>query len=573
MRYYRHYLHYRCFSTCSSRSDVSDEYFHLCSRGLVKQAFETFYKAVWPDPQLFSHLLQAAIPVNSPSLSRQLHSLIITSGSSADRFVSNHLLNLYSKIGCFGSAARLFAVMPSRNIMSGNILINGYVQMGDLEGARQLFDEMPNRNLATWNAMLTGLVQFECNEEGLDLLSQMHELGWLPDEFALGSALRACAGLRSAAAGKQVHGYAAKSGLELNVAVGSSLAHMYTKSGSLEEGEKVIKQMPELNVVAWNTLIAGRAQHGYPEGVLDQYSMMKIAGCVPDKITFVSALSSCSELATLGQGRQIHAEVIKTGAGSIDGVLSSLISMYSRCGCLDESVQAFTESASKDPVLWSAMIAAYGYHGKGEEAIELFETLEKEAIEVNDVTFLSLLYACSHSGLKQQGVKFFDAMIEKYHIKPRVEHYTCLVDLLGRSGCLQEAEAKIRFMPVKPDTVIWKTLLSACKLHKNEEMAKRAAKEITQLDPHDSASYVLLSNIHASGRRWEEASTVRRLMKERNIKKEPGISWVEISNRIHQFCTSDKSRQDSKELVLYLKELTYSMKLRGVGQWRWLVGA
>ncbi|CAM8905953.1 unnamed protein product [Rhodiola kirilowii] len=549
--------------TCSSRFNMSDEYLHLCSTGRVKQAFETFYSDIWQNPQLFSHLIQATISINSLFLARQLHSLTVTSGSWLDKFVSNHLLNLYSKIGCFGFAVKLFDVMPRRNIMSGNILINGYMQIGDLDGARQVFDEMPERNVATWNAMLTGLVQFECNEDGLDVFSQMHVLGWLPDEYALGSALRACAGLRSAVAGEQVHAYAIKNGFESNMVVGSSLAHMYSKSGSLDDGEKVIKQMPELNVVAWNTLIAGRAQHKYPEGVLDQYNMMKAAGCRPDKITFVSALSSCAELATLGQGQQIHAEVIKTGTGSIDGVLSSLISMYSKCGCLNESVEAFNECESKDAVLWSAMIAAYGYHGRGEEAVKLFETLEKEAIEVNDVTFLSLLYACSHCGLKQQGLKFFNMMIEKYHLKPRVQHYTCVVDLLGRSGCLEEAEARIRSLPVKADSVIWKTLLSACKLHKNEEIAKRAAEEIIGLDPSDSVSYVTLSNIHASAQRWEEVSIVRREMKERYIKKEPGISWVEMKNCIYQFCVSDKSHTCSNEIISYLNELTNDLKLRG----------
>lgn len=180
--------------------------------------------------------------------------------------------------------------------MSCNILINGFVQKGDLECAQKVFDEMPERNVATWNAMVTGLVQFEFNEEGLGLFSEMHELGFLPDEFTLGSVFRGCAGLR-AHAGCQVHAYVVKCGFEFNLVVGSSLAHMYMKSGSLVEGEKVIKSMPIRNVVAWNTLIAGKAQNGHSEGVLDQYNMMKIAGFRPDKVTFVSVLSSCSELA------------------------------------------------------------------------------------------------------------------------------------------------------------------------------------------------------------------------------------------------------------------------------------
>ncbi|KAK9285474.1 hypothetical protein L1049_024668 [Liquidambar formosana] len=225
--------------------------------------------------------------------------------------------------------------MRRKNIMSCNILIGAYVQVGDLVNAQKVFDEMPEKNVATWNAMVSGLTQFEFNEEGLGLFSQMNELGFLPDEFTLGSVLRGCAGLRTVVAGRQIHAYVMKTGFEFNLVVGSSLAHMYMKSGSLEEGERVIKAMPIHNVIAWNTLIAGRAQNGFSEVVLDQYNLMKMAGFKPDKITFVSVISSCSELATLGQGQQIHAEAIKAGASSVVPVISSLIKESVLAGLLD----------------------------------------------------------------------------------------------------------------------------------------------------------------------------------------------------------------------------------------------
>ncbi|KAA8526250.1 hypothetical protein F0562_008547 [Nyssa sinensis] len=544
-------------------TNTSNEFTNLCSKGRLKEAFETFKTDIWTDPSLFSHLLQGCIQIQSPSLAKQLHSLIITSGCSSDKFISNHLLNVYSKFGKLRTAVALFGVMSRKNIMSCNILIGGYMQNGDLEGARKVFDEMPERNVATWNAMVTGLTQFEYNEEGLALFSQMHEFGFLPDEFTLGSVLRGCAGLKDLNAGKQVHGYVIRSGFEFSLVVGSSLAHMYMKSGTLGEGEKVIKAMPIQNVVACNTLIAGRAQNGCNEGALDQYNIMRMAGFRPDKITFVSVISSCSELATLRQGQQIHAEVIKTGASIVVSVVSSLISMYSRCGCLDDSVKAFLEREEADVVLWSSMIAAYGFHGRGEEAINLFNRMEREGLEANDVTFLSLLYACSHCGLKNKGIEYFTVMVEKYGLEPRLEHYTCVVDLLGRSGCLDEAEAFIRSMPVKADAIIWKTLLSACKIHKNADMAKRIAEEVLRIDPEDSASYVLLSNIQASAKRWQDVSDVRKAMRDRRVKKEPGISWLEIRDQVHQFCISDKSHPQSMEIDRYLKELTFEMKLCG----------
>ncbi|CAL5342801.1 unnamed protein product [Camellia sinensis] len=422
---------------------------------------------------------------------------------------------------------------------------------------------MPERNVVTWNAMVAGMTKFEFNEEGLSLFSQMHGLGFMLDEFTLGSVLRGCASLKDLNAGRQVHGYVVKSGFEFNLVVGSSLAHMYMKSGSLGEGERVIKAMPIRNVVACNTLIAGRAQNWFSEGALDQYNMMKMAGFRPDRITLVSVISSCLELATLGQGRQIHAEAIKTGASTVVGVISSLISMYSRCGCLDESVKAFLEREEADVVLWTSMIAAYGFHGKGEEAIELFNRMDQVGLDANDVTFLSLLYACSHCGLKDKGLQFFNLMIEKYGLEPQLEHYTCVVDLLGRSGRLEEAEGFIRTMPVKKDAIIWKTLLSACKIHKNADIAKRIAEEVLRFDPQDSAPYVLLSNIQASAKRWQYVSEVRKVTRDRRVQKEPGIGWFEVKNQVHQFCMGDKSHPQSMEIDMYLKEITWEMKLLG----------
>ncbi|GAA0157521.1 hypothetical protein LIER_14773 [Lithospermum erythrorhizon] len=453
--------------------------------------------------------------------------------------------------------------MPYRNVMSCNILIGGFIQIGELGHAIDLFDQMTRRNLASWNAMVTGCIQFGFNEEGLDYFLEMHKVGFLPDVFTVGSVLRGCAGSKELNKGRQVHGYVVKSGLGYSLVVCGSLAHMYMKGGSLGEGEKIIKSMPVRSVAICNTLIAGKAQNGYAEGALEQYNMMKMAGFRPDEITFVSVLSSCSELATLGQGQQIHAEMTKVGVLSVVPVVSTLISMYSKSGCLEEAVKIFEERKEADIVLWSSMLAAYGFHGRGKEAIELVSKMEQEGLEANEVTFLSLLYACSHCGLKDKGLEFFDLMVKKYKLQPQIEHYTCVVDLLGRSGLLEDAEDIIRSMTVKPDAIIWKTLLSACKIHKNADMAKRISKEVLNLNPQDSASYVLLANIQASARRWQDVSEVRKAMRDRNVKKEPGISWLELKNQVHQFIMADKSHPQSEDIGLYLKQLMAELKLWG----------
>ncbi|KAL8161108.1 hypothetical protein V2J09_012597 [Rumex salicifolius] len=521
---------------------AQDQFTTLCSRGHLKEAFENFRFEIWSCPNLFSNLLQGSIFTKSIFLGKQLHGLITTSGCYSDKFINNHLLNVYVKMGSIDIAMKLFGVMPKRNVMSSNILINGYILNGDLEGARKVFDEMPDRNVATWNAMVSCMIQFGLDEEGLVCLEGVQ-------------------GLKALIAGRQIHCYAVKTGLEINLVVGSALAHMYMRCRSLEDGERVIKGMPVR--IACNTLIAGRAQNGYSEGALEQYNLMKMAGFRPDRITFVTVISSCSELATLGQGQQIHAEVLKAGADSVVSAVSSLISMYSRCGCLKDSERIFIERKDIDAVLWSSMIAAYGFHWQGEKAIKLFRQMEEEGMKANEVTFLSLLYACSHSGLKDKGMEYFDIMVKEYGLKPKLEHYTCMVDLLGHSGCLQQAEDMIRTRPVKADAIIWKTLLSACKIHKDIDMARRIAEEALQVNPQESAAYVLLANIHASDKNWEHVSDIRKTMRDRMVRKEPGISWFELKNEFHQFIVGDKSHPRWEEIEFYLKELLLELKEEG----------
>ncbi|KAG6494829.1 hypothetical protein ZIOFF_042591 [Zingiber officinale] len=264
---------------------------------------------------------------------------------------------MYLKLGRVPAARAVFDAMACRNVMSFNILIGGLIHNGDINAARKLFDEMPERNLATWNAMIAGLAHFELDEEGLECFLRLKDAG----------------------SGRQIHAFVVINGFEQDMCVGSSLAHMYMRSGHLEEGERVLKGLPFLNVVSCNTVIAGRAQNGDPKGAFHHFILMKNAGLLPDHVTFVSIISACSDLAALAQGQQVHAQVIHVGVGSVTPVRGSLISMYSKCGCLEDSSTIFSESDASDLVLWSSMIASYGFHGRGEEAIKLFNEMIGEA--------------------------------------------------------------------------------------------------------------------------------------------------------------------------------------------------
>ncbi|KAG6407104.1 hypothetical protein SASPL_130086 [Salvia splendens] len=538
----------------------------LCSRGHLKKAFTTHFNLISSNPLLISHLLKVCVAAGSLPAAHQLHSILTTTGWSTIKFLSNYLINAYAKLHRPDTALKVFDTMPHRNVMSYNIVIGAHIQNGELAAAVELFEEMVERNPATWNAVITGMIGNVLNDEGLRLFARMHREGVSSDAFTLASVSRGCAGLRDLMKGEQVHCYAMRLGLDRDSVVGNSVAHMYMRCGCLVMAERVIQRVPLRNVVICNTLIAGLVQNDCPSSALETYYLMRRAGFYPDSITFVSVVSSCSELSTLGQGQQVHAEAVKAGAMLDAAVVTSLLTMYSRCGCLDDAVRAFEErggGVSSDHVLMSSMIAAYGFHGRGDEAIKLFKRMELEGMEANEITFLSLLYSCSHSGLKEKGIQLFNQMVKKYRLELGVKHYTCVVDLLSRAGCLEEAERFIRSMPVSPDAITWKTLLSGCKTHKNADMAKRIAEEVLKIDPHDTALYVLLSNAQSTAERWHDASRVRKRMKALTVKKEPGMSWYELKNKVHHFTMGDTSHPQFKKIESYLRELMDELRSHG----------
>ncbi|CAM0883617.1 unnamed protein product [Alopecurus aequalis] len=541
--------------------EAKDEFICLCSSGRLKDALRPAFRGVlWSDPSLFAHVFRAcrAIP-----LLRHLHAFAATSGAAGDRFTTNNLLLAYADLGDLPTARHLFERIPKRNVMSWNILIGGYIKNGDLKSARKLFDEMPTRNVATWNAMVAGLTNVGLDEDSLGFFLAMRREGMHPDEFGLGSVFRCCAGLADLVSGRQVHAYVVRCGMDIDMCVGNSLAHMYMRCGRLAEGEAVLQALPSLTVVSFNTTIAGRTQHGDSEGALEYFSMMRGVGLAADVVTFVSVITCCSDLAALAQGQQVHAQVIKAGVDKVVPVITSLVHMYSRCGCLGDSERVYSGYCGSDLFLLSAMISACGFHGQGHKAVELFRQMMNGGAKPNEVTFLALLYACSHTGLKDEGLDFFELMTKTYGLQPSVKHYTCIVDLLGRSGCLDEAEALILSMPVRADGVIWKTLLSACKTQKNFDMAERIAERVIEFDPQDSAPYVLLSNIRATSKRWGDVSEVRKYMREKNVRKEPGVSWVELKGQVHQFCTGDKSHPRHGEIIEYLEEMMAKIRQCG----------
>jgi pentatricopeptide repeat protein len=276
-------------------------------------------------------------------------------------------------------------------------------------------------------------------------------------------------------------------------------------------------------------MIAAYAQNGQGEEALQLFRQMQLAGVKPNLKTFTSVLPACANLAALEQGKEIHKEIIRNRFKSDVFVGSALVDMYAKCGSLEHAQDEFYKICHPNVVSWNAMIAGYAMHGHGKEALQLFEQMQYSGTNPDSVTFISVLSACCHAGLVKEGCHYFDSMNQYYHITPTREHYGCMIDLLGRAGRLYEAQDLISKMPIKPDASMWGCLLAACRTHNNIKLGKYVAGCILELDPENTTPYVLLSNMYAEAGRWDGIEEVRKMMKDRGLKKKRGCSWIEIN--------------------------------------------
>eukprot|EP01018_Ginkgo_biloba_P027869 Gb_30918 [translate_table: standard] len=494
---------------------------------------------------------------------KQVHAHIIKTGFEPDVVVGNALVTMYSKCGSLEDAHHMFDEIPKRDVVSWTAMITGYAQNGYCKEAFQLFDQMPEQNAVSWNAMIAGYAQNRHGWMALKLFSQMLEAGINVTEFTFTSVVNACASLASLEHGKWIHGYVAKTGFESSLCIGSALADMYVKCQSMAYARRVFNNMPERNVVCWTGMITGYAQNGQGEETLRFFCKMQQASIKPNQFTFASVLGACGSLAAMKEGKQVHAHIIKTGLNGDVGVSNALVTMYAKCGSIEDALEMFVKMLERDVVSWNAMITGYAQHGCGKKALQLFKIMLQTGMKPNGITFIGVLSACSHVGLVNEGHNYFYSMIHDYGIVPIVDHYACMVDLLGRAGQLNEAKNLINQMPFEPSALVWRTLLGACRTHGNMELGKHAAEHILELEPEDPAMYVLLSNIYAAAGRWDDVEKVRKMMIDRGVKKEPGCSWIEINNRVHTFLVSDRSHSQTQQIYAKLEELTKQIKQVG----------
>ncbi|XP_044951880.1 putative pentatricopeptide repeat-containing protein At3g01580 isoform X2 [Hordeum vulgare subsp. vulgare] len=413
-----------------------------------------------------------------------------------------------------------------------NAILGLYMRIGAVQSARRLFEGMMERDVVTWSCMVTGYVQSGYTSEALGVYKKMVEAGVKPNAVTVVSVLQACSLSLDVEEGKRVHDSAVKMGCELEMTVATALVDMYMKCSCHVDAMQLFLRMPKKDAVAWAAVISGLTQNGLPDESMRVFKCMLLDGPVPDAVTMVKRF-----------------------------VAAALVDLYSKCGNLGSAVRVFESAAEKDIVLWSSMISGYGVHGLGQHAVALYQRMVASSVKPNSLTFVSVLSACSHSGLVQEGKSIFKSMTRVYGIMPNTEHRSAMVDLLGRAGELQEAAKLLHETGGRADAHTWCALLAACREHCDTEMSDVVAAELLKLDPDHVGYYNLLTNIYAFDQKWDSVNETKDIIRDRGLKKVPGCSAVEIDNAIHTFTAGERSHQDWEKISTLLWEL--SRKLRG----------
>ncbi|KAL6850419.1 hypothetical protein ACP4OV_021046 [Aristida adscensionis] len=427
-------------------------------------------------------------------------------------------------------------VVPPGDVFVYTSLVDMYAKGGNMAASRKVFDEMSSRGVASWNALVVGYARNEMCLVALMVFRELASQGRpeVPlDQVSVSSVLCACTVARAVDFGRQVHSCIVKVGLEMSaVCVSNALLDMYTRCGCSQEALLLFNALDCRDVVTWNIVIRGFIQNSEFKDACLLFRFMVRDGVLPDEVSFATALQASACLPTLALGASIHASVVKTGFLDSHGLASSLITMYSKCGCLDNARLVFDVVEDHLCVMsWTAIITALQQHGHGVEATNMFDTMLEKGIIPDHITFVSVLSSCSHSGLVEQGRKYFNLMTQVHKFTPWNEHYACMVNMFGRAGLLGEAKKFVDQMPIKPDASVLGALLAACMNSRDLETGKVVAKKLFEIEPGNPGNYILLANIFASHGRLEEAKEVRRRMMCQDLKKERGFSLVNNENK------------------------------------------
>lgn len=485
------------------------------------------------DNYTYPFVLAACARLGAVTLGRRFHCEVLKNGFRSDLFVVNALIQFYHNCGSFGCACEVFDESTVRDVVTWNIMINAYLNKGLSEKAFDLLDEMTK----------------------LDNLK--------PDEVTMISLVPACAQLGNLQRGKVLHSYSKELGLDQKLGLNNAILDMYCKCDDIASAHEVFNGMLEKDVLSWTSMLSGLAKSGFFQESLSLFRKMQLNKIAPDEITLVGVLSACAQTGALDQGKYIHLLIDKFEINCDIVLETALVDMYAKCGSIDLALQVFGRMRLRNVFTWNAMIGGLAMHGHGEEAISLFDQMKHDRLMPDDVTFITLLCACSHAGLVHEGLAMFQAMKNEFQIEPRMEHYGCVVDLLCRDRKVDEALTFIENMPIKANSVLWATLLGACRSIGHLDLAENIGRRVIELEPDSCGYYVMLSNLYAGVSQWDNALKLRKKMKNRGIEKTPGCSWIELNGMIHQFVAGDRSHIQTEEIYSMIEEMTQRINLDG----------
>ncbi|GLT56276.1 hypothetical protein SLA2020_293280 [Shorea laevis] len=423
---------------------------------------------------------------------------------------------------------RIIVSNLEENAFVWNALTDMYAKCGLMELARSLFNRNKNKNVVSWNSMISGYLKNGQPEKCIHLFDQMQFAGIKPDEVTLSSILQA-----------------------------------YFQRGFIDEASKVFSMIKEKDMVCWTTMIVGYAKNGREEDALMLFCKMLLEGVKPDSFTISSVVASCAKLAFLSNGQVVHGKAVLFGVDDNLLVSSSLVDMYCKCGVTKDAWAVFNMMPSRNVVSWNTMIGGYAQNGQDLEALALYEKMLQEKVKPDSITFVAVLSACSHGGLVEEGQKYFDSINKVHAVTPSLDHFACMINLLGQSGDMDKAVDLIKTMPQEPDAFIWSTLLSVCARKGDIKHGEMAARFLFDLQPLNAGPYIMLSNMFAACGRWDGVASVRSLMKSRNVKKSAAYSWIEIDGQVHKFVSEDRTHPETEIIYEQLSRLIKKLQEAG----------
>ncbi|CAN1745864.1 Pentatricopeptide repeat-containing protein At4g19191, mitochondrial [Linum perenne] len=516
--------------------------------GFPDRVFEIFrymrFAGMLPDSVTVMGVSRAVSFVENLELAKGLHAFGIRIGIDSDVTVANTWISLYAKCGDLGLAELVFGgIEPGlRSVVSLNSMIGGYANSGRCSDALNMYQ----------------MLLFD---------------GFRADISTIVSLLSSCAQPEALCQGRLIHSHGIRFGCDVDVTVCNTLISMYSKCGDIDSARFLFDGMCHRSSVSWTAMIGGYAEKGNLDEVLALFKAMETTVEKPDLVTVLSVISGCGNAGILESGRWIHNYAKLIGLENHVPVNNALIDMYAKCGSIDEAREIFYTMPDRTVVSWTVMISGCALNGLFKEALDLFCQMRESSLKPNSITFLSVLQACSHGGFLEKGWELFNLMTKEYNINPGVDHCSCMVDLLGRAGRLNEVLDFVLNMPVKPDAAIWSALLCYCKIHNKVEIAEYAASRLFELDPTVAVPYVEMANVYASAGKWENFAGIRNLMKHNRLKKYPGKSSVEVNGKLFDFTVEDRRHVEGKtiyavleNLVLQLKEEVHDEQSLGFGE-------